>query len=69
MTAINYYFGAVTLLGGSMFLYNKSAPWSQLGCSQYDKVRVTRAVAIVLAVLALLCFAIAVIEQLSSATP
>lgn len=64
-----YYLGAVTLLGGSMFLFNKSSPWSSLSEAQYDKARIARAVGIILAIMALLCFLIAVFDELFATSP
>lgn len=63
-----YYLGSVLLLGFSFYLFNGSAPWSQLGCSQYDKARRLRFAAIIMLILGLLGFGIAILAQVSASS-
>jgi len=68
MDAYAYYLGSATLFGLSSYLFKGTAPWSELGCTQYDKARIVRLAAVILLVLAMLLLGVGVFTQTASAS-
>ncbi len=63
MDAYAYYLGSATLFGVSTYLFKGTAPWSNLGCKQYEKAQITRLFAIILLILAVMVLFMGVLAQ------